>query len=121
MRLKLVIVDDAPFIREVLRQLLETTDIDVIGEASDGEQAVTLAKTLVPDVIIMDLVMPRKSGIMAAKEILEELPHIKIIACSTMEEEGLITQALSQGCSAYITKPFRRQQLLDKIKEVTTE
>ena len=73
MGIKLVIVDDAPFIREVMRNIFLTTDIEVVGEAEDGEEAVSVVLELNPDVVIMDIVMPKKSGIDATQEILQEI------------------------------------------------
>ncbi len=116
MGLRLLIADDAPFIREVLRHALEGTEIGVVGEACDGQEAIDLALALRPDLIIMDLVMPIKSGIVAANEILAQMPEMRIIACSTVDQEGMVLKALEAGCCNYITKPFEKKVILDRIR-----
>ena len=112
---KLMIVDDAPFIREVVRQIAEAKNIEVIGEAENGEEAVTMALKLKPDVILMDVVMPKKSGIEAAREIKEKMPQIKIIACSTVDQDAMVMKAIESGCSDFVPKPFEKEQLLRAI------
>src|SRR5687767_2335631 len=93
-----LIADDAPFVREILRHILEKNGIEVIGEASDGEEAIRLAAQLSPAVILMDLVMPLRSGVEATKEILQTSPETRIIACSSLMHEGIISQAIEAGC-----------------------
>lgn len=116
MGIKLVIVDDAPFIREVLRHIFSNTEIDVIGEAADGEEAVELVKKTRPDVVLMDIVMPRKSGIEAAAEILKDLPQLRIIACSTVDQNGMVLRALDAGCCHFVTKPFKAEEVLSAVR-----
>lgn len=106
MEIRLLIVDDAAFIREVLVHIAKKAKIAVVGEAVDGEDALEKALRLKPDIILMDIVMPKKSGIQATKEILAELPQTKIIACSTEGQESMIVKALEAGCCDYIVKPF---------------
>lgn len=116
MPIKLVIVDDAPFIREVVRHIVENTGIEVVGEAQDGVEAIEVVRKALPNVVLMDLVMPRKSGIEAAREILAEHPEIKIVACSTLDQETMVMKALDAGCCNYIVKPFQREDLVKTIK-----
>ncbi len=116
MSIKLVIVDDAPFIREVLRHIFASTDIKVIGEAQDGEEAVSLVRSARPDVVLMDIVMPRKSGIEAASEILKELPQTRIVACSTVDQNSMVMRALEAGCCNYITKPFKAEDVVKAVR-----
>jgi len=106
MEIRLLIVDDAAFIREVLIQIAKKAKISVVGEAADGEDALEKALSLKPDIILMDIVMPRKSGIQATKDILAQLPLTKIIACSTEGQESMVVKALEAGCCDYIVKPF---------------
>jgi two-component system chemotaxis response regulator CheY len=114
-RIKLVIVDDAPFIREVVKNLVAGSSIDVVGEARDGNQAVEVVLETRPDVVLMDIVMPHKSGIEATQEIMKALPNTRIIACSTSDQESVIMRALDAGCCHYVVKPFKAQELLKAI------
>lgn len=116
MSIKLAIVDDAPFIREVLRHIFSGTEIEVIGEAQDGEEAVELVKKTRPQVVLMDIVMPRKSGIEAATELIKEFPDLKIIACSTVDQNSMVLRALDAGCCHYITKPFKAEEVLKAVR-----
>lgn len=121
MAIELVIVDDAPFIREVVRHIVHGTDIQVVGEAQDGHEAIQLVQSLKPHVVLMDLVMPRKSGIEATKELLESNPGLKVIACSTMDQENMVMKALEAGCCHYIVKPFKKNELIQTIKRAAQE
>ena len=121
MGIRLVIVDDAPFIREVLRHIFAKTEIEVVGEAVDGEDAVQMAKRERPHVILMDIVMPRKSGIEAAADILKEFPDIKIIACSTVDQNSMVMRALEAGCCNYVTKPFKGEDVLKAVRNAAAK
>ncbi len=116
MAVRILIADDAAFIREVLNQIIAKAGFQLVGEACDGEEAVKLALREKPDVIIMDIVMPVKSGIQATAEILEQLPNTKIIACTTEGQESMVFKALEAGCCEYITKPFKVQQMIELIQ-----
>lgn len=116
MGIKLVIVDDAPFIREAVRNILRGTDIELIAEAVDGEEAVFIANRMKPEVILMDMVLPKKNGIEATREILDKNPNVKIIACSTESQENMLLQALEAGCCNFIAKPFKSEDLIKVIR-----
>ena len=115
---KVVIADDAAFIREVLTHLLSKNDFEVVGQATNGEEAVQLVGALNPDVVIMDIVMPVKSGIQATREILETMPDMKVLACSTENSEGMVSQAIEAGCVDFVAKPFDSKSLLATIESV---
>lgn len=115
MAIKLVIVDDAPFIREVLRHIVEDSNIQIVGEAEDGDQAVEVVKSKRPEVVFMDIVMPNKSGIEATKEILKAFPTTKIIACSTVNQDHLVIKALEAGCCDFVAKPFKSEEVIAAI------
>lgn len=115
--IRLGLVEDAHFIREAIRSLMERAGVMVVGEAADGIEAIKMAKEKKPNMILMDMILPRKNGIDAAKEILENDPSIKIIACSTEGQEELIMTAIEAGCCNYITKPFKSQDLVDAVKK----
>ena len=115
--IKLVVVDDAPFIREIVRFIAEKHGITIVAEAQDGIEAIELVLKHRPDVVLMDIIMPRKSGIEATKEILEQLPEIRIIACSTVDQEIMVMRALEAGCCSFLTKPFKADELLNIIEQ----
>ena len=117
MGIKLVIVDDAPFIREVLRHIFAgSNEVEVIGEARDGEEAVDICRKLRPEVVLMDIVMPKKSGIEAAIEILKERPETRIVACSTVDQNSMVLRALDAGCCNYVTKPFKSEDVFKAVR-----
>ena len=115
--IRMIVADDAPFIREIVRHVAESNDIDLIAEATDGVEAVTLAKKHRPDVMLIDIIMPNKSGIEAAKDIAEFDPAIKLIAFSTADQDTLVMRALEAGCVSYIVKPFKSEDLVKAIRE----
>ncbi len=116
MGIKLVIVDDAPFIREAIRNIVQNTEIELIAEATNGEEAVRVVERMRPQVVLMDMVMPKKNGVDASREILEKNPNVKIIACSTESQELLLLKALEIGCCSFLAKPFKSEELLKAIR-----
>ncbi len=118
MAIKLVIVDDAPFIREIMRILLERAQMEVVGEATEGEEAIEVVKHTQPHVVLMDMVLPHMNGVDAAFAIGREYPSIKVIACSTLDEPWIRTKAKDAGCCSYILKPFTREDLLNHVYQV---
>lgn len=117
-RLDVLIVDDAPFIRDVLRHILAKAGHKIVGEAENGEQAVEMALEKKPQLVIMDIVMPLKSGIQATKEIMEALPQTKVIMCSTVDQNIMLTKSLEAGASEYITKPFNAGDVVKIINKI---
>lgn len=116
MGIKLVIVDDAPFIREAVRSIVTKAGFDFLGEAADGDEAVQLILKKNPDVVIMDLVLPKKNGIEVTKEVLALRPNIKIIACSTEGQEAMLIRAIDAGCVHFVAKPFVAEDLIKAIQ-----
>ncbi len=110
-----MIVDDAPFIREVLKSTLESEGLIVVGEAQNGTMALDLYKSLKPDLVIMDIIMPDKTGLQATVEILEVDPAAKVLACSTVDDDLMVNKALDAGCLGYLTKPFEKKDLMEKV------
>lgn len=114
---KVLIADDATFVREILKTIVIRQGWKVIGVAEDGEDAVQKALELQPDIILMDIVMPKLNGIEAAQKILKKMPGLPIIGLSTMDNEEVMTQALGAGLVSYITKPFENWAIVSSIKE----
>lgn len=113
---RVLIVDDAAFVREVLTQILQKHGFVVCGEAQNGTEAVEMAISKKPDLILMDIVMPIKSGIQATEEILKLNPLLPIVACSTEGSETMISKAISAGCVDFVVKPFQIETLVATIR-----
>jgi two-component system chemotaxis response regulator CheY len=116
-KIKIAIVDDAPFIREILRNIIILQGWQVVGEAENGHEAIQMALISKPHLILMDIVMPQVNGIEAAKKILQNNPLIKIIACSTLDQENILLNAIEIGCCSYITKPFKKDEVIKAINQ----
>ena len=114
--IRLMVVDDAPFIREIVRSVVERSEIVLVAEAVDGREAVETALKYNPDVILMDIIMPGRNGIEASIEILARLPEVSIVAFSTAGHESMILRALDAGCCSFLEKPFDRETLLEVIR-----
>ena len=117
---RVLIADDhAPF-REGLQALLSSVpDLQVVGEACDGDEAIRLATGLQPDVILMDLNMPGTSGIEATRRILHTSPHIAVLVISMFEDDGLVFAALQAGARGYLLKGALKAEILRAIRAVT--
>jgi two-component system chemotaxis response regulator CheY len=117
--MKVLIVDDAAFMRMTLKKMIEELGYEVVGEAVDGNDAVEKYKELQPDLVTMDITMPNKDGITATREIREYDPKAKIIISSAMGQESMVKDAIIAGASDFIVKPIDPQRMaaaLDKAK-----
>jgi two-component system chemotaxis response regulator CheY len=113
-----LIADDLKFIKLVLRESIEKAGFRVVGEASNGEEAVELYQNTRPDVVLMDITMPKMDGLAALKQILKLDPEAKIIMCSALGQQTLIVQALQLGAKDFIVKPFREERVVGAIKKI---
>jgi len=113
-----LICDDAPYMRTLLRDILERGGLEVVGEAANGLEAVVKYKAVRPDLVTMDIVMPEMGGLEAVRAIVAHDARARILMCSAMEESGLVTEALGAGASGFITKPFKASGVLEAIKRV---
>lgn len=117
--IRIIISDDHPIVRQGLRTMLEAyPDLEVIVEAEDGEQAVHLANTLQPDVIIIDIVMPTKDGITATREITQLNPDARILVLTSFDDDDKIFEALKAGAHGYHLKESPPGQLVESIRSV---
>src|SRR5690348_9096523 len=118
-RISVVVVDDHEVVRVGLRTLLAAdANIDLVGEASSGREAVALAKELRPEIVLMDLAMPLLNGMEATRQILQDCPTVKIIALSSYNDPEHVEQALAAGASGYLLKGMAPANLLGAIYEV---
>jgi DNA-binding NarL/FixJ family response regulator len=116
-----LIADDHPHFRDGLRALLlSAPDVEVVGEARDGEEAIRLAARLQPDVILMDLNMPGTGGIEATRRILHTSPHISVLVVSMYEDDDSVFAALKAGARGYLLKGALKAEILRAIRAVTS-
>lgn len=115
---KVLIVDDAAFMRMMIKDILEKNGFEVVGEASNGIKAVELYKSEKPDVVTMDITMPDMDGIEAVKEIKKFDPAAKIIMCSAMGQQTMVMDAIKSGAKDFIVKPFQADRVLEAVKKV---
>lgn len=116
---RVVLADDHPIVREGLTQLLNAQpDIRVVGQASDGEEAWRKTKELAPDVLVMDLSMPRLGGAEAAERVRRDCPDVKIIALTVHEERGYLTHLLRAGAMGYVLKRAAPEELVRAVRTV---
>ena len=115
---KVLIADDASFMRQMIRDIIEPEGWEVVGEASDGVDVVDKFKKLHPDVVMMDIVMPKRSGIDAVKAIIEIAPKATVVMCSALGQETLVQEALQAGAKDFIVKPFKPDAVLATLAKV---
>lgn len=118
---KILIVDDASFMRLNLKNILEGGGYEVVGEATNGDEAVKLYRETEPDLVTMDITMPEKDGITAMKEILESDPKALVLIISAMGQEAYIKKAIVAGAKHFIVKPFKKDNVLKVIEKVLGE
>ncbi len=117
MAINVAIVNDLTFIKLVLRDLIEKAGFRVIGEASNGEEAIQMFLDKKPDVTLLDITMPKMDGITTLKKILEIDPKANVIMCSALGQQKLIIDAIQLGAKDFIVKPFRSERVISSIKK----
>jgi two-component system chemotaxis response regulator CheY len=118
MKARTLVADDASFMREMIREILEPEGFEVVAEAGDGVEAVEMWKQHHPDIVTMDIVMPKKSGIEAVKSIVELDPNAKIVMCSALGQEALVMEALRAGAKDFIVKPFKPDVVVSTLLKI---
>lgn len=114
---KIVLADDLSFMRMVQKEILEEKGYTIVGEASDGIEAIERYETLRPDVIILDITMPNMNGLDAMHRIFEFDRAAKIIICSALGQQQLIVEAIKAGVKDFIVKPFKPERILSAIEK----
>lgn len=115
---RILIADDAAFMRRMLRNILQEGGFEVIGEADTGVKAVEFYKELKPDVVTMDITMPEMDGLNALKEIITFDPDAKVLMCSAMNQHTIVVEAIKLGAVDFIEKPFETDQVVKAINKV---
>ncbi|GAF24297.1 MULTISPECIES: response regulator [Shouchella] len=114
---QILIVDDAAFMRMMLKDILEKNGYTVVAEANDGNEALEKYKETAPDLVTMDITMPDKDGISALKEIKEYDPNANVIMCSAMGQQAMVIDAIQAGAKDFIVKPFQADRVIDAISK----
>ncbi|MCI3919014.1 response regulator [Paenibacillus sp. TRM 82003] len=114
---RILVVDDAAFMRMMIKDILSKNGYEVVGEASDGAQAIEKFKETNPDLITMDITMPEMDGITALKEIKKLDPSAKVIMCSAMGQQAMVIDAIQAGAKDFIVKPFQADRVIEAIKK----
>jgi two-component system, chemotaxis family, chemotaxis protein CheY len=112
---RILITDDALFMRVTLKRILTDAGYEVVGEASNGAEAVALYNDLKPDLVTMDITMPEMDGIEALKVIRGAHPSASIVMCSAMGQQNLMVEALQAGAKEFIVKPFQAEKVIEVV------
>jgi len=112
-----LIVDDAAFMRMMIRDILTKNGLEVAGEAENGQAALEKFKELKPDLVTMDITMPEMDGITALKEILAMDGKAKVVMCSAMGQQAMVIEAIQAGAKDFIVKPFKPERVIDAISK----
>ena len=115
---RIMVADDASFMRQMIREIVEGEGHEVVGEAADGDEAVETYKQVQPELVMMDIVMPRRSGIDSVKAILKLDPKARVVMCSALGQETLVAEAMDAGALDFIVKPFKPESVLATVKKV---
>ncbi len=114
----ILIVDDAAFMRMMIKNIVSKNGYDVVGEAENGQVAVEMYKKLKPDLVTMDITMPEMNGIEGVKAIRGFDPNANIIMCSAMGQQAMVMEAIQAGAKDFIVKPFQQDRILQAIGRV---
>lgn len=116
---KVLIADDAMFMRAALTKLLSSNGFEVIGEAENGQIAVEKYKELKPDIVTMDITMPVMTGIEALKQIMAYDAKAKVVMITAMGQEGMVKQAILEGARSFIVKPYKEENVISMLNKLT--
>lgn len=114
----ILLVDDAAFMRMMLKDILTKNGYTVVGEAENGLKAVEKFRELSPDLALMDITMPEMDGLQALKKIKAEWPDAKIVMCSAMGQQAMVIDAIQSGAKDFIVKPFQPERVLEAVRKV---
>ncbi len=115
---KVMVVDDAAFMRMMLRTMLTEEGHEVVAEATNGMEAVNVYLSARPDLVTMDITMPELDGVGAVKEIRKHDPNAKIIMCSAMGQKGMVLEAITAGAKDFVVKPLQKERVIESVNKV---
>jgi two-component system, chemotaxis family, chemotaxis protein CheY len=115
---RVLIVDDAAFMRMMIKDILVNNGYEIMGEANNGFKAIELYKKEKPDIVTMDITMPDMDGIAAVKEIRKYDPSAKIVMCSALGQQSMVMEAIQAGARDFIVKPFQPDRVLEALRKV---
>ncbi len=113
----ILIVDDAAFMRMMIKDILSKNGYNVVGEAENGQKAIDKYNELKPDLVLMDITMPELDGIQALKAIKASDPNASIIMCSAMGQQAMVIESIQSGAKDFIVKPFQADRVLEAVKK----
>jgi two-component system chemotaxis response regulator CheY len=117
--LRILVVDDAAFMRMMIKDILIKHGFEVVGEAANGLEAILRYKELAPDLVTMDITMPEMDGIAAVKQIKKMDPNARVIMCSAMGQQAMVLEAIQAGARDFIVKPFQADRVLDAVRKAS--
>lgn len=117
-KVRVLLVDDSTYIRTVLGSIIVEAGFEVVGEAADGEEAIRKYMALKPDIILMDVIMEPMNGMAATEVILDKDPAALILMVTVLEDKEILVDLIKIGAKGYITKPFSKEEIAEKIREV---
>lgn len=115
---RIMVVDDAAFMRTMLKAMLVEEGHEVVAEASNGREAIQAYVSAKPDIVTMDITMPELDGVGAVKEIRKHDPAAKIIMCSAMGQKAMVIDAISAGAKDFVVKPFQKDRVVESVNKV---
>ena len=116
--MRVLIVDDAMFMRMMLKDILSKNGYEVVGEAANGREAIEKYIELRPDLVLLDITMPEMDGITALKEIKHIDPQAVVVVCSAMGQQNMVIEAIQNGAIDFIVKPFQQNRVLESLQRL---
>lgn len=121
MKARVLVVDDAIFMRKMISDIIEGNDMEVVGEADTGALAVEKYKELKPDLVTMDIIMPEMNGIDAVRQIMLSDPQARIVMCSALGQQALVQDALAAGARDFLIKPFNPSRVIEVVSKILNQ
>ncbi len=121
MSLRVMIVDDALFMRNILRDIFLRAGFEVVAEADNGEEVLPLYRQVAPDLVTLDIIMPKRSGLEALRELMAADPAARVVMVSALGQDALVLEAVDAGARDFIVKPFKEEKVLEVVRRVTAQ